>query len=133
MLHTIALGAAIVSLGLLSAIYFCNFMSRPTSALRSEVVSMILIALLTGIFTLAVTATLVGFWFSLSGGVSMAALLGAGTDIAAAAVVVACGLVFRAIVRRTYRTDSASATVTPLTPRPVNANGAPTRRRRMAA
>ena len=81
MLHTIALGAAIVSLGLLSAIYFCNFMSRPTSALRSEVVSMILISLLTGIFTLAVTATLVGFWFSLSGGVSMAALLDAGTDI----------------------------------------------------
>ena len=66
--HAAALLSSLASLGLVCAIYACNILSRPGSPWRSEILAMILLALLTGIFPLAATASLVGLWDVLTGG-----------------------------------------------------------------
>lgn len=123
--HTVALAASLASLGLLCAIYYCNILSSPSSPLRSEMLAMILLAVLTGMFPLALTATIMGLWQALTGGVSIRALVYAGADLAAVAALLAFVWLFRALVRATYRGRTSSGQQTPPAPRQVNSNGAP--------
>jgi hypothetical protein len=131
-MHSAALFASIASLGLICAIYYCNILSRRDSLLRSDTLAMILLALLTGMFPLALTASLVGLWMTLSAGFSVAAFLSAGVDLASFGAVAATIIVGRILVKATYRTENEPDNVTPLTPRPVS-TGPARRTRRMAA
>lgn len=126
--HSVALAASLASLALICAIYYCNILSRPSSWLRSEMLAMILLSLLTGLFPLAVTAAIAGLWQALTGGPSVIALVSAGADLAAVAAIMVGVWVFRALVRATYRNRVEPDNVTPLSPKPVNRNGAPSRR-----
>lgn len=126
--NTVAIAASLASLGLICAIYYANILARPNSPMRSEMLAMIFLSVLTGLFPLAVTATIVTLWQALTGGVSVVALLSAGADLVAVAAILASVWVFRALVKATYRTKAAPDTTTPLSPKPVNLNGAPTKR-----
>lgn len=123
--HTIALAASLASFGLLAAIYACNLLSRPESWLRKDMPTMILLALFTGIFPLALTATGLGLWGVVTGGLSLATLLAAGADLAALAVVIATTLLFRAMIANTRLPGHVSVTLAPLPPRPANSTGKP--------
>ena len=116
--HTVALAASLASLGLICAIYYCNIRARPTSWLRGDMLAMILLSLLTGIFPLAVGASAAGLWLALTGGVSLVGLISAGADLAAVAVIAACIVVFGALVKATYRSKEDPNNVTPLSPKP---------------
>lgn len=118
MYHSTALAASLISLGLIAGFYYCTYMTRPGSVLRSETFAMILVSVLTGTIALAIPTALVGLWSALSGGFSLAALLGAGADLGGFAALAATALVFRAAVRRANAELRSSATITPLTPRP---------------
>lgn len=124
MLHTAALAASLTSLGLVCAIYFCNILSRPGSWFRGEMLAMILLSLLTGLFPLAFAASLAGLLGALTGGVTLAAFLSAGIDLVSVGAVIATMIMFRALVKATYRTASGPGTITPLTPRPPQAGSA---------
>ena len=117
MLHTAALIASVASLAIVCAIYYCNVLSGPGSWFRSELPAMILLSLLTGIFPAALVGGIVGLWGIAAGG-GANALLSAGADLVALACVAAAALVFRAIVRATYRSGHGPNNVTPLVPRP---------------
>jgi cation transporter-like permease len=121
--HAAAIAASLASLGLVCAIYYCNILARPSSWLRSEMLAMILLSLLTGLFPLAVTAAIAGLWQALTGGISVIALVSAGADLAAVAAILASIWVFRALVEATYRIRVGPDNVTPLSPKPVNRNG----------
>ncbi|MCT8160367.1 hypothetical protein [Pseudoruegeria sp. SHC-113] len=123
--HTIAIAASFASLGLLAAIYACNVLSHPESWLRKDLPTMILLALFTGIFPLALTATGLGLWTVATNGLSLATLLAAGTDLAAFVIVVATTLLFRALLRNTRLPGHVTVTVAPAAPRPANTPGAP--------
>ena len=123
--HAAAILSSLGSLGLVCAIYACNILSRPGSPWRSEILAMILLALLTGIFPLAATASLVGLWEVLTGGLTVTALLAAGADLAAVAACVAAIWVFRALVRETYRAPMPTGAAVPDPGSPVNRNRAP--------
>ena len=126
--HTVALAASLASLGLICAIYYYNILARPSSWLRSEMLAMILLSVLPGIFPLAVTAAIAGLWQALTGSLSVIALVSAGVDLAAVAAIMASAWVFRALVKATYRNKVEPDNVTPLSPKPVNRNGAPSQR-----
>ncbi|TFL16012.1 hypothetical protein [Jannaschia formosa] len=132
MLHSVAIASSLVCLGLVCAIYYCNIYSRPGGWLRSETVAMILLALLTGLFPLALVAPLIGLWGALTAGVSMTALLAAGTDLASLAVVIVTIAVFRSLVKATHRNIGESASVTPFTPRPVGPGVTPRQMKKAA-
>lgn len=114
--HTVALVASLASLGLVCAIYYCNILARPGSWLRGDMLAMILLSLLTGLFPLALAAGLAGLLNALSGGISAAAVLSAGADLTGLGAVLATVVVFRALVRATYRKQPVTTNVTPLTP-----------------
>ena len=118
MLEEAALGASILCFALVCSTYFCNLLSDPRSWLRADVLSMILVSLLTGLFPFALAAALTGLWAAATEGLSGGAILDAGTDLAALGFVVATALVFRALVRETARRAREPAVVTPLTPAP---------------
>lgn len=101
--HTVALLSSLSSLGLICAIYFCNIQSRPGSWFRSDLLAMIMLALLTSLFPLAVSASVVGLWEIVTGELSLAAFLSAGADLVAIAAIVIGAYAFRAIVAATYR------------------------------
>jgi predicted membrane protein len=103
MLHTAAIFAGLASLCLISATYYINIYSSKDSWLRASVIAMILLSLLTGLFPLAAAASVAGLWEILSGGLSWAAVLSAGVDLLAVATVLATVVVFRALVKATYR------------------------------
>ena len=122
--HTVALAASLAALGLICAIYYCNILARPSSWLRSEMLAMILLSVLTGLLPLAVTAAIAGLWQALTGGVSVIALVSAGADLAAVAAIIVCVWVFRALVKATYRNKVEPDNVTPLSSKPVDRNDA---------
>lgn len=124
----IALASSLVLLGLVSAIYYCNIVSRPNSWLRNETLAMVLLSLFTGLLPLAITATLTGFWQAMTGGLTVQAMVTASTDLGAVAALLATGWIFRATVKATYRNLGKPGTVTPLTPTPANLRGAPSRK-----
>ena len=123
--HAAAILSSLGSLGLVCAIYACNILSRPGSPWRSDILAMILLALLTGIFPLAATASLVGLWDVLTGGLTIAALVAAGADLVAVAACLAAIWVFRALVRETYRAPAPTGTAVPDPGSPMNRNRAP--------
>lgn len=120
MQHTAALVSSLASLGLIAAIYYCNILSRPGSWFRGDMLAMILLSLLTGIFPLAAGTSLIGLWQATHGGFSLAALGAAGVDLVSLGLVVASVALFAALVRATYRGHTAPTSITPLSPRPVN-------------
>ena len=93
--HLTAFAASLTSLGLMSAIYYCNILSPQRSWLRSEVLGMILLSLLTGLMPIALVASTLGLWRAFAGGVSMPAAVSAGFDLAGIVAVVATALLFR--------------------------------------
>ncbi|SMX43099.1 hypothetical protein [Maliponia aquimaris] len=119
MLHSAALSSSLLALGLTCAIYYCNILSPQKSWLRSEMIEMILLSVLTGVFPLAASATAAAMWQVVSGGLSLQALLSAGFDLGSLAAVVATVMIFVATVRATPRTAVKPNNVTPLKPRPV--------------
>ncbi|THD71799.1 hypothetical protein E7681_16940 [Thalassobius vesicularis] len=126
--NTVAIAASLASLGLICAIYYSNILARPNSPMRSEMLAMIFLSVLTGLFPLAVTATISALWQALTGGISVGAVISAGADLVAVAAILASVWVFRALVKATYRTKSTPDTTNPLSPKPVNLNGAPARK-----
>lgn len=113
MLHTAAIVASLSSLGLICAIYYSNFLSRPDSWLRADISASLLISLFVGFFPIGVSASLVGIWKALTGGFSLSALMTAGSDVLSFAICIATVLVFREAVRRTYRQPEKPDNVTP--------------------
>lgn len=116
------IATSLVSLALVSAIYYCNIRARPGSWLRGDMLAMILLAMLTGLYPPAAAATVVSLWKTVSGEFGLDAVLSAGVELASLAAVIATALVFRALVKATYRARRAPTTltpVTPLTPRPA--------------
>ena len=84
--HYTSFLASLSSLVLMAAVYYCNYLSDKGSWLRSEMLQMILLSLLTGIFCLAVPATVLGVVGVLTGGLSLATLTGSGLEIASIAM-----------------------------------------------
>ena len=105
--HVFALAASLLSLGLICAIYYCNLLSRPGSLARSDMLAMILLALLTGLYPTALVAALAALWQTLSGGVALSTLLGVTVELGSLAAIAAGFLVLRALVRETYRRRQA--------------------------
>tara|TARA_R110002094_G_scaffold55731_7_gene66683 strand:+ start:510 stop:905 length:396 start_codon:yes stop_codon:yes gene_type:complete len=126
--HAVALAASLASFGLICTIYYCNILARPSSWLRSEMLAMVLLSLLTGLFPLAVTAAIAGLWQALTGGVSVFALVSAGADLIAVAAILASIWLFRRLVKETYRDRVGPDNVTPLSPAPVHRYDAPSHR-----
>ena len=117
--HVAAIAASLIALGLIGAIYYCNIIARPGSWARSEMLGMILLSLFTGLFPLAVAASAVGLWEAFTQGAGLKSALFATTDLVAIAGIVATVLVFRALLRATYRTSKTPNNVTPLASRSV--------------
>lgn len=119
--HTIALLASLASLGLTCALYYCNITARPGSFLRSEMLTMMLLAFLTGILPLAIGASLVGLWKVVTGGLSFAAILAAGADLLAIGALVIMTFVFRALVKATRHSRTGPSSFQP----PARPTGTP--------
>lgn len=116
MLHTASLVASLASLGLICAIYYCNLMSHPKSWLRSEMLAMVLLSLLVGIFPMALFGAPIALWQALTGGAVLERILSAGVDLVSIGAVLATLVVFRALVKGTYRTGRGPGNVTTLSP-----------------
>ncbi|NKX45666.1 hypothetical protein [Roseicyclus persicicus] len=133
MYHTAALVTSLGSLALVCLIYYCNLLSRPGSWLRSETLGMMVLSTLTGLYPIALGTTALAMWSSLSGGVSLRAFLSAGVDLVSVAAVIATALVFRALVKETYRRLRGETVVTPFTPKPRGTPDMPSPSTRRAA
>lgn len=117
--HTTAVFASLSSLGLICMIYYCNILSPKGSWLRSEIVAMILLSLLTVMFPLAVAASLFGLFKVAFGGMSFAAIFAAGADLLAVGAIVVAGYAFRVLVKATYSTRPAPKPVVTPEPTPI--------------
>jgi hypothetical protein len=130
--HSAAIFASLASLGLVCAIYYCNILSQAQSPARSEVLGMIMLALLTGLFPIAVGSALVGLWETVTSGFSLTALFASGVDLVSIGAIFATMVVFRMLVKATYRNMADPNNVTPLTPKPANLTSRPRRMKRAA-
>lgn len=101
--HTVAIVSSLISLGLACALYACNVLTRPGSWLRNDMLAATFLSLLTGLFPLAVAATVAGLWQALTGGISLVAVLSAGADLVAVGAILTTTFVFRAVVKATHR------------------------------
>lgn len=119
MLHSAAFASSLIALGLTCAIYYCNILSPQKSLLRSELLQMVLLSILTGVFPLAVAATAAAMWLIVSGGLSLQALMSASFDLVSLGAVVATVMVFIATLKATPQVPVKPHNVTPLKPRPV--------------
>ena len=124
MQQTAALAASLGSLALVTGMYFCNIRARPASWLKSEVLAMILLALLTGLFPFACAMSLVGLWDLLFNAGPTSTAVAAGGNLASLAILVATIAIFRALVRATYR-QGVPDRVAPFTPRPLDPGATP--------
>lgn len=118
--QTVTILASIGSLVLICAIYYINVMSSPHSWLRKEIATMVPLAFLVGIYPLALVGSIVQLSGVLNAGLSMNAVMLAGTDLLALALSLATIMVFRSLVKTTGRNAATPDNVTPLTPRPVH-------------
>jgi hypothetical protein len=133
MIHTAALVSSLAALGLTCAIHACTILAPRDSWLRAEVLTAILLSLLTGFFPLALGAALFGLWQALSAGALLASVLAGGADLLSLAAVVASVVVFRATLRAGLRQRlAAAASVTPFPPRPVGPQPGPQQPRKAA-
>lgn len=117
--HIVSVAASLASFGLICATYYCNIRARRQSWFRSEMLAMILLSLFTGLFPLAVAASVVGLWEVLTEDGSIESFLLGGTDLLAVVLIVSTLVVIRAIVRATYPTRTDPDNVLPLSPRPA--------------
>jgi len=135
MIHAAAFFSSLASLVLIFAIHACNNLVPRGSWLRAEVVTAILLSLLTGLYPIAVTAALTGLWQGVAGSLSGGAALSPaaiGADLASLAAVIATALVFRHTLKAGAVRRRASDNVTPLTPRPDAPRPGPQTMRRAA-
>lgn len=108
-----ALFVSLTSLALVSAIYYCNILSRTRSWLRSNMLAMILLSLLTGLLPLAIAAPAFLAWKLVTEGAGAEVLMTAAVELVSLATLIATGFVFRALVIATYRRRRAPTTATP--------------------
>lgn len=120
--HYTSFFASLASLTLMAVVYYCNYLSGKDSWLRSETLQMVLLSLLTGIFCLAVPATVIGIVQVATGGISLATVTNSGLEIGSIVMILATAAIFRKAVKRTNHSSSTPHNVTPLTPRPVAPN-----------
>lgn len=120
--HYTSFLASLASLVLMAAVYYCNYISSENSWLRSGTLQMILLSLLTGIFCLAVPATIIGVLGVATGGLSLSTITNSGLELASIAMIVVTVALFRNAVQRTNRAYRTPHNVTPLTPRPAAPN-----------
>lgn len=127
-----ALISSLACLAIVSTIYYCNIRAHPDSRLCSEVFAMMLLAFLTGLFPLALATSVAGFWDIVTGGLSLASVLSAGVELVSVGATVATIIVFRALVKATYRKSDGGADITPFVPKSPS-SGSGNRRVRKAA
>ncbi len=101
-----AIITSLVCLTAVCAIYGCRVFAQPASWLRGELIDMLLIALLSGFFPLALTASIIGIWDDLSNGFSLSALQSAGLDFLGLVLVFLTFVIFIAAARATAREAS---------------------------
>lgn len=99
MYDSAALIASVVSLALVLALYFSQVIARPGSLMQGETVFSLLLACLTGMFPLALAASILDLLHVVQGGGGMGALVSAGSDLISLGILVAVVLVFGATVR----------------------------------
>ncbi|NVO27581.1 hypothetical protein HJ526_09135 [Donghicola sp. C2-DW-16] len=116
--HIVALFSSVASLTLISLIYVCRFRTRQSSWLQSEYIGMNLMALLVGLYTLAVPATLLGLWRLIADGLSLSTLMNSAIDLASIAAIIATTALFLRAARRANREGTTPNNVFPLTPSP---------------
>ncbi|MGP1354957.1 hypothetical protein [Roseicyclus sp.] len=121
----VALVSSLACLALVAAIYSCNILSAPRSRLRGEMLAMILLSLLVSVFPIALAATGVVAWQVVAGSGETSIVVAAIVLPVSAAAVAATILVFRALVRATYRGSSVPTNVTPLAPQPKTPPASP--------
>ncbi len=124
MIHTAALGASLISLGLVLALYACHILAPRGSWVQGEVPQSILLSLLTGFFPLGLATSLTGLWQAVSGGASLTAILAAGTDLVSMGAVVATVVMLRITLVAKGRIDAGlprAAAPHPTTTRPAAA------------
>lgn len=119
MSHTTALVAALACLAVMSAIYFILVRSRRESGLGNELVPMILVPALIGLFVTAAAEGISGVRALLAEGLSMSAVLAGGADLVVIAALLLTVILFRALVVALRRKSADPGNVTPLTPRPT--------------
>lgn len=112
--------AGLASLGLICAIYYCNILAPARSWLRSEMVAMILLSLLVGLFPLALGASVYDLWAAQAGGLSLSWLEQSGLNLAGLAASLATLMVLRATLKATWRNQGTGENVTPFPTRPVS-------------
>lgn len=130
--HAIALVASLTSLGLVCVLYYCSVHARPRSWLRGDMLAMILVAFLTGLFPLALISALLGLWGAISGVSSAASVLPAGADLASLGAIVATIVVFRALVKANSARLAEPANVAPPAPNAASPGSAPRKHRKAA-
>ncbi len=96
-------GVSLACLGLCLAIYGCNLLSRPGSWLRSEMLAMILLSLLVGLYPIAAAGSLFVLLGVGAGPIEPATPAGPALGLLAAAAAVATAEVFRRLVSAGFR------------------------------
>ena len=133
MYHSTAIFSGLASLGLAAMIYYCTILSRPGGMARSEMLTMILMSLLVGIYPLAIISSVMALVSLVAGGVSLQSLMAGGLDLLSLGLVLVTFGVLRALVRASYRGHSSPTGVTPLEPRPHHSNSGKHRPMKLAA
>ncbi|MBT8415815.1 MAG: hypothetical protein KJO42_00085, partial [Silicimonas sp.] len=113
MIHAAALFSSLASLGLICLIYAFNVQAPRDSWLRAEWFASILLSLLTGLFPLALAASLTGLWGVISEGITLVAILAASADLTGLAAIVTTVVVFRAILKANAASQDALDKITP--------------------
>ncbi|MDF0603424.1 hypothetical protein P1J78_22080 [Psychromarinibacter sp. C21-152] len=118
MIHAAALFSSLASLGLICLIYACNVLAPRDSWLRAEWLASILLSLLTGLFPLALAASLTGLWGAISEGITLGAILSASADLTSLAATIATVVVFRAILKANAASRANPDNITPRPTKP---------------
>lgn len=116
--HIVALLSSVTSFALIGMIYLCRFKTSSRSWLQSEYIGMNLMALLIGIYCLAVPATLMGLWHLVTDNLSLATLMNSVVDLISIAAILATAALFTHAVKRAGRENTTPDNVFPLTPTP---------------
>ncbi|PRY94179.1 hypothetical protein [Donghicola tyrosinivorans] len=130
--HLIALLSSVTCLTLMAMVYYCKFLTGQRSWLRSDVIQMNLLAILTGLFSLALPATIMGLLGVTATGFSFATLGNSAIEIASAAAITATVWLYVSAVKRGNSEARFSDNVMPFTPTPP-APRTPTRPMKKAA
>ncbi|SHJ39197.1 hypothetical protein SAMN04488012_108148 [Palleronia salina] len=103
MIHMTALFSSVAALVLAFAIYARTHPLRHSGWLRGEILFSILLAMLVGLFPMALITPLIGVWEIVTGVISAASTISVAADLVALVCAFAAVLVFRAAVRDAFR------------------------------